>query len=78
MREIFKSLNGENLREGEKCLERLTNEFQDNVTNVPIEVIAFYAKICVFFKMRHLNLSSLILPRKSRDNVEERLKRWLN
>ena len=52
MREIFKVVHGEGLREGKLCVKSLVSELEIAVDDEP--AVTFFAKI-FFFRMRHLN-----------------------
>lgn len=64
MREVFKSLHSEGLTEGSQCLKTLTSDLESANVDIPKEVIAFFAKISLFFRMRHLN--KLLLEKKKK------------
>ena len=64
MREVFKSIHGESLREGKDCVKTLASEMKFAINesemnsadfNLPDEIIYFFAKLCIFFRIRHLN-----------------------
>ena len=56
MRHVFKGVHHEGLKKGKDCIKTLAFEMQCAVGDViPADVIYFFAKISVFFKMRHLN-----------------------
>ena len=55
MRNIFKEVNGEALREGENCVKTLTSNIQLAGVNLRSDVVSFYAKVSIFFMIRHLN-----------------------
>ena len=44
MREIFKAIHKEGLREGKGCLKTLVSEMKCGVTDVPDDVIRFFCK----------------------------------
>lgn len=55
MRAVFKAVHGEELRAGTECVQTLTAEMERAGVHVSSEVIAFFARISIFFRMRHLN-----------------------
>lgn len=55
MREVFKAVHGEGLREGTMCVQTLTSEMERAGVDLPPDVISFFARISTFFRMRHLN-----------------------
>ena len=55
MRQVFKAVHGDTLREGKGCVSKLTSEFQLVVQDLPTDIISFFAKISIFFRMSYLN-----------------------
>ena len=55
MRNIFKAVHEEALRVGENYVKTLTSDIQLAGVNLPSDVVSFYAKISIFFMIRHLN-----------------------
>ena len=55
MREVFCAVHGDSLREGKDCLKTLFSELKVSCVDLPDDVIRFFAKISVYFRMRHLN-----------------------
>lgn len=55
MREVFKSVQGESLREGPRCVKTISSELERTGTCLPSEVMEFFARISVFFRIRYLN-----------------------
>lgn len=55
MREVFKAIQGDGLREGPMCVKTLSSEIESAGICLPSDVIEFFARISVFFRMRYLN-----------------------
>ena len=77
MREIFIAAHGEALREGAHCVRSLTSEMELTGVDVPRDVIAFFAKISVYFRMRYLNKIIDINKKKKKvyRNMNKKLKK---
>ena len=77
MREIFIAAHGDSLREGKDCIKSLTSEMELSGVDLPKDVIAFFAKISVFFRMRHLNKVIVIKKKKNKEchSMEKKLKK---
>lgn len=74
MRDVFKGMHNESLREGEDCIKALSSEMQCAVGDeVPLEVINFFAKISVFSKMRRLNHEISVYDKKKRKECKSML-----
>lgn len=67
MREVFKALHSEGLTEGTNCLKTLTSDLESANVDLPIDVIAFFAKISLYFRMRHLNKLLVLQKKKQRE-----------
>ena len=55
MREKFTVIHGDSLKEGKECLRTLVRELENLGLDVPHDVISFFAKISVYFRIRNLN-----------------------
>lgn len=55
MRNKFKAMHGSGLIAGKRCVQNIVEELKTSVQNVPQDVIVFFAKISVYFRMRQLN-----------------------
>ena len=84
LREVFNSIHGQSLRVGKNCFKTLENELEKAARElgmeIPEDVLKFFAKISVFFRIRHLNNAIRInkkLKNKS-DRGQERKKIKLN
>ena len=55
MREVFQTVYGDTLKEGKDCCKRIVSEIESVGVDLPKDVIAFFAKISVFFRIRRLN-----------------------
>lgn len=55
MREIFMTVHGNSLKEGKQCFKRIVSDIESVGVDLPSEVIYFFAKISVFFRIRKLN-----------------------
>lgn len=71
MREIFKTINGDSLKEGKGCFKKIISAIESVGVNLPSDVIAFFAKISVFFRMRKLNTDIRINKKKKKPRHAE-------
>ena len=55
LREVFNAIHGEALLGGKRCVQTLYSELKRSGVSVPDEVIIFFAKISIYFRMRHFN-----------------------
>ena len=55
MRETFKVIHGDSLKEGKECLKTLVRELENVGLDVPHDVISFFATISVYFRIKNLN-----------------------
>ena len=66
MREVFQTVHGNDLKEGKDCFKQIVSEIERLGVDLPIDVMAFYAKISVFFRMRKLDSDIRINKKKKR------------
>lgn len=66
MREVFKVIHGDSLKEGKDCFKTLVREIESVVVDVPHDVISFFAKISVYFKIRKQNNNIKINKKKEK------------
>lgn len=55
MREMFNAVHGESLREGKYCFSSLASAIECLEVDVPKDVVFFFSKISVYFRIKHLN-----------------------
>lgn len=55
MRAMFKAVHGESLREGKYCFSSLASAIERMGIDLPTDVMLFFCKISVYFRMKHLN-----------------------
>lgn len=67
LREIFIAAHGDSLRAGKNCIKSLISDMELLEVDVPKDVIAFFAKISVYFRMRHLNRAIIIEKKKKKE-----------
>ena len=77
LREVFIAIHGTSLREGQNCLRTLSRELKQSGVSVPDEVIDFFAKISVYFRIRHLN-NRLKIEKREATRGEKRKRIKLN
>lgn len=70
MREIFKAVHGNSLKEGKKCVQILCSDFGKAGVNIPADVQHFFARISIFFKIRSLNRLLAIEKTRNQENRE--------
>lgn len=70
MREIFKAVHGNSLKEGKKCVQTLCSDFGKAGVNIPADVQHFFARISIFFKIRSLNGLLAIEKTRNQENRE--------
>ena len=49
------TVHGNSLKEGKQCFKRIVSDIESVGVDLPSEVIYFFAKISVFFRIRKLN-----------------------
>lgn len=55
MRNMFNAVHGSCLKEGKNCVKTTGDKIETAVHNLPQDVIKYFAKISVYFRMRELN-----------------------
>ena len=55
MREVFNAIHSKALLHGKHCVKNLYSELKQSGVSVPDEVINFFARISIFFRLRYLN-----------------------
>ena len=66
MREVFQTVHGVSLQAGKECFKKIVSEIECAGVDLPNDVIAFFAKISVFFKIRKLNNDIRINKKKAK------------
>ena len=66
MREVFQTVHGVSLQAGKKCFKQIISETERAEVDLSNDVIAFFAKISVFFKIRKLNNDIRINKKKAK------------
>lgn len=77
MRDLFNTVHGKSLCEGKGCVQTLCKEMKELLSamrkegelEVPLEVIYFFAKISIYFKIRYENT---LIKNKKRQNEPSR------
>lgn len=67
MREVVTAIHGKGLREGKCCVKTLISDINQAGVDLPLDVITFFARISIYFKMKYLNKAIDMNKRKSRD-----------
>lgn len=75
MRNIFLAIHGSSLIPGKNCVTQLVEEMKLKVKNIPEEVICFFAKISIYFRMRELNRNLRMEKKKTKQCRNEEKKR---
>lgn len=73
MRRAFIAVHGSGLQEGRDCLKSMVNELGKHV-DLSSDVLYFFAKISVFFRMRHMNRQIIAQKKKNKECRSEKRK----
>lgn len=66
MRKVFKVIHGDSLKVGKDYLKTLVHEIESVGVDVPHDVISFFAKISVYFRIRKQNSNIKINKKKEK------------
>lgn len=75
MRNTFNEIHALSLKEGKDCVNTIAHKLKVDVHDLPSDVIRFFAKISVYFRMRHLNKDLKLARKRGRSCRSEDKKR---
>lgn len=75
MREILQVIHGDSPKDGKEWFKRIASEIESVRVDLPKDVITFFAKISVFFKMRKMN-SDIRIKRKNTKGCRSEMRKY--